>query len=155
MRGITLRAEPRRHDRHQPPTGCQALGSRDEMLGGDVFVPGAIDRGGEGRVHDDHVGQNLDLQQIVDMLAIMACHLAAENRAQETLAKGINLIEQKLGTGPGGESGEGTRASRGLQHGLALADRCGTHGQGREWQRRGKLLQPDLLLRPACFRQEP
>ena len=80
------------------------------------------------------------------MLAVMARHLAAENRAQEALAKGVDFIEQKRGTGPGGESSQGTGASRGLQHGLALADRRGPHRHGRECQRRGKLLQPDLLL---------
>ena len=85
------------------------------------------------------------------MLAVMACDLAAENRAQEALAKGVDFIEQKRGTGPGGESSQGTGARRRLQHGLALADRRGPQDQRREWQRRGKLLQPDLLLRPPCL----
>ena len=80
------------------------------------------------------------------MLAVMARHLAAENRAQEALAKGVDLVEQKHGTGPGGESSQGTGASRGLQNGLALADRRSPQDQRRKWQRRGKLLQPDLLL---------
>ncbi|KUP92764.1 hypothetical protein TRIHO_23560 [Tritonibacter horizontis] len=80
------------------------------------------------------------------MLAVMARHLAAENRAQEALAKGVDLVEQKRGTSPGGESGQCTGASRGLQNGLALADRRGLQDQRRKWQRRGKLLQPDLLL---------
>jgi len=44
MRGIAFGREPRRHDRHKPPAGCQTLCSRDEMFGGDVLVPGAIDR---------------------------------------------------------------------------------------------------------------
>ena len=44
MRGITLGAEPRRHNRHQPPPGREALRGSDEMLGRDVFVSGAIDR---------------------------------------------------------------------------------------------------------------
>ena len=56
MRGIAFGRESRRHDRHQPPAGCQALCSRDEMFGGDVLVSGAIDRGGEGRVHHHDVG---------------------------------------------------------------------------------------------------
>lgn len=38
------------------------------------------------------------------MLPVMARHLAAEDRAQEALAKGIDFIEQKCGTGPVGES---------------------------------------------------
>ena len=74
------------------------------------------------------------------MLAVMARHLAPENRAQEALAKRVDLVEQKRGTGPGGESSQGTSASRGLQHGFALADRRGPQDQRRKWQRRGKLL---------------
>ena len=74
------------------------------------------------------------------MLAVMARHLAPENRAQEALAKRVDLVEQKRGTGPGGESSQGTSASRGLQHGLALANGCRPQGQRRKWQRRGKLL---------------
>ena len=56
MRGIAFGRESRRHDRHQPPTECQALCSRNEMFGSDVLVPGAIDRGGEGRIHHHDVG---------------------------------------------------------------------------------------------------
>ncbi|KUP92763.1 hypothetical protein TRIHO_23550 [Tritonibacter horizontis] len=44
MRGIAFGRESRRHDRRQPPTGRETLGSRDEMFGGDVLVSGAIDR---------------------------------------------------------------------------------------------------------------
>ncbi len=80
------------------------------------------------------------------MLAVMARHLAAENRAQEALARGVDFIDYKHGTGPGGESSQGTGASRGLQHSLALANGCRPHDHCRERQRRGKLLQPDLLL---------
>jgi hypothetical protein len=80
------------------------------------------------------------------MLAVMACDLATEEGPQEALAKGVDFIEQNRGTGPDGESGQGTSASRGFQHGLALADRRRPQDQRREWQRRGKLLQPDLLL---------
>ena len=155
MRGIAFGREPRRHDRHQAPTWCQALCSRNEMFGGDVLVPRPIDRGGEGRIHHHDVGQNRSLQQIVDMFPVMACDLAAENRAQEALAKGVDFIEQKRGTGPCSESSRGTRTSRRLQHGLTLANGCRPHRQGRERQRRGELLQPDLLLRPAGFREEP
>ena len=86
------------------------------------------------------------MQQIVDMLPVVTRHLAAEEGAQEVLAKGVDLVEQKRGTGPGGESGQGTGASRGLQHSLALANGCRPHDHCRERQRRGKLLQPDLLL---------
>jgi|GEM_PF-5251958 len=89
------------------------------------------------------------------MLAVLARHLAAENRAQEALAKGVDFIEHKRGNGPGGESCQGTGARRGLQHGLAPADRRGPHDHCRERQRCGKLLQPDLLLGAARFRQEP
>ncbi len=110
MRGIAFGREPWRHDRHQPPARCQTLCSRDEMFRGDVLVSRAIDRGGEGRIHYHDVGQNRRLQQIIDMLAVMACDLAAENRAQEALAKGVDLVEQKRGTGPGGDSGQGTGA---------------------------------------------
>ena len=78
------------------------------------------------------------------MLAVMARHLATENRAQEVLAKGVNFIEHKRGTGPGGESGQGTSASRGLQHGLALADRSRLHRKCGKRQRRGKLHRPDF-----------
>lgn len=56
MRGIAFGREPRRHDRHQPPTGRETLCSRDEMFGGDVLVPRPIDRGGEGRIHHHDVG---------------------------------------------------------------------------------------------------
>jgi hypothetical protein len=38
---------------------------------------------------------------------------------------------------------------------LALANGCRPHDHGRERQRRGKLLQPDLLLGAAGFRQQP
>ena len=89
------------------------------------------------------------------MLAVMACDLAAKNRAQKALAKGVDFVEQKRGTGPDGESSQSTSASRGLQHGLALADRRSPQDQRRKWQRRGKLLQPDLLLGAAGFRQQP
>ena len=116
------------------------------MFGGDVLVSGAVDRGGEGRIHHHDVGQNRHLQQIIDMLPVMACDLAAEERAQEALAKGVDLVEQKRSTGPGSETGQGTGASRGLQHDLALADRRSPQDQRRKWQRRGELLQPDLLL---------
>ena len=80
------------------------------------------------------------------MLAVVTRHIAAEDRAQEVLAKGVDLVEQKCGSGPGGKSSQSTRASRGLQNGLALANGCRPHSQGGKWQRRGKLLQPDLLL---------
>ena len=146
MRGIALRCEPLRHDRHHPPTRCQALGSRNEMFGSDVLVSRPIDRGGKGRVHHHDVGQNRRLQKIVDMLAVMARHIAAKDRAQKALAKGVDLVEQKRGTSPFRESSESAGASRGLQNGLALANGCRPHGHCRERQRRGKLLQPDLLL---------
>ena len=42
------------------------------------------------------------LHAALDMLAVMARHLAAENRAQKALAKGVDFIEHKRGTGPGG-----------------------------------------------------
>ena len=74
------------------------------------------------------------------MLAVMARHIATKDRAQKALAKGVDLVEHKGGTGPGGESCQGTGASRGLQHGLALANGCRPQGQRRKWQRRGKLL---------------
>ena len=71
------------------------------------------------------------------------------------MAKGVDFIERKRGTGPGSKTGQSTGASRGLQHGLALANGCRPHGQGGKWQWRGKLLQPDLLLGAAGFRQQP
>ncbi|MHA6327252.1 hypothetical protein [Roseivivax sp. CAU 1753] len=154
MRGVAFERESRRHDRHQSPTGRETLCSRDEMFGSDVLVPGAIDRGGEGRIHHHDVGQNQGLQQIIDMFAVVACDLSAENRAQETLTKGVDFIEHKRGTGPGSESSQGTSAGGWFEHGLALADRSRPHGQGGKWQWRGKLLQPDLLLGAAGFRQQ-
>ena len=80
------------------------------------------------------------------MLTVMARHIAAKDRAQKALAKGVDLVEHKGGTGPGSENCQGTGASRGLQNGLALADRSRPHSQGGKWHWRGKLLQPDLLL---------
>ena len=146
MCGITVGCEPRRHNRHQPPPGREALRGSDEMLGRDVLIPRPIDRRGEWRVHGHDIGQDRCLQQIVDMLTIVTCHLAPEDRAQEALAKRIDLVEQKRGACAGGESGQGASSGGWLQHGLALADRSRPHGQRREWQRRGELLQSDLLL---------
>src|SRR6056297_4265840 len=88
------------------------------------------------------------------MLTVMARHIAAKYRAQKALAKGLDLVEHKGGTGPGGESGQGASSCGWFEHGLALADRSRPHGQGGKWQWRGKLLQLDLLLGAAGFRQQ-
>ena len=112
----------------------------------------------ERRVHE-HDPRAHPRQQVADALGVVAGDgSVGEEAAEQTRAHGGELVQVQLPAGRSveaqrGKGGKHARAGRGLEHDVAGADGgCGGGGPG-HGQRRGELLEADLLLAPAGLRR--
>ena len=155
MGRVPFRRKSHRHDHHETPAGRQALRRTDQMLGRNVFVARPIDRGGEGRVHDNDTRKVGYRQKIVDMFGVDAGHRAPEHHLEQRAPEGIDLVEQRLAAGADGKAGQRAGPGRRFEDGFGGTDGGGTGDQGGVGQRGAELLQADLLLGAPGFGQEP
>ena len=111
----------------------------------------------EGRVHEHDAGLGVR-QQVADVLGVVAGDLGAGEAVAENPGAGAGqLVQVEAAAGllvdaQRGQRGQHAGAGRRLEHGVAGADAGGDADGPGHLQRRGELLQADLLVAAAGLR---